>query len=79
VRALLRFGERFEGYTPHAMMDDTVFGLSHLRDFAKIAVVSDIGWLRNSVAMFAHFAPIPVRLFPADQTDEALTWLTEDN
>lgn len=78
VRALVRFGEAFEGYTPQAMLDDTVFGLSHLPDFKRIAVATDIGWIRNGVAMFAHLTPIKVHLFPADETAAAIHWLAED-
>ncbi len=79
VRALIRFGEAFEGYNPHAMVDDTVFGISHLYDFERIAVASDIGWIRHGVAMFAHFSPMPARIFPADQSKAAFDWLTEDS
>lgn len=59
-------------------VDNTIFGFSHLRDFEKISVVSDVGWIRNSVAMFAHFAPMQLRLFAVDQTDAAFGWLTDD-
>lgn len=78
VRAMLRFGSKFEGYTPHAMMDDAAYGLSHLKDFHRIAVVSDVSWIRHGVGMFAHLSPVALRLFDADQTDAALSWLAED-
>ncbi|MGV6820753.1 MAG: STAS/SEC14 domain-containing protein [Parvularcula sp.] len=78
AKALLRFGEGFEGYTVHAMLDDTVFGLSHLNGFERIAVVTDVSWIRQGVALFAHLTPLKVRLFPANGTNEALRWLAED-
>lgn len=78
AKALLRFGEAFEGYTAHAMLDDTVFGLTHLNAFERIAVVTDVGWIRNGVAMFAHLTPLKARLFPATATGDAIRWLAED-
>lgn len=78
ARALLRFGPEFEGYTARAALDDAQFGLTHLRDFEKIAVATDSGWIRNGMELFAHLSTIPVRLFGADQTDAALAWLTQD-
>lgn len=77
VRALLRFGPEFDGYTARAAFDDTVFGIGHLRDFDRIAVASDEGWIRNGVSMFAHLSTVPIRVFDADQTDAALAWLAE--
>lgn len=77
VRALLRFGPEFDGYTVPAAFDDTVFGIGHLRDFNRIAVASDEGWVRNGVSMFAHLSTVPIRVFDADQTEAALAWLAE--
>ncbi len=77
VRALIRFGPEFEGYTAAALIDDAVFGLKHMRDFERIAVVTDIGWIRDGVGLLAHLSPIPLKLFPADATEAALAWLDD--
>lgn len=79
VRAALRFGGRFEGYTARAVMDDALYGLSHVRAFERVAVVSDIEWIRRGVAMFAHLSVVPVRIFAAHQTQEAIAWLARDD
>jgi SpoIIAA-like len=75
LRLLLQFGPEFTGYTAGAMWEDSKFGFSHLRDFQKIAVVTDADWLRHAVEMFAPFVPCPVRVFPVNEAAAAKTWV----
>lgn len=77
ARMLMRFGPDFKGYTAGAMWDDTRFGLSHWGDFEKLAIVSDVAWIRNSVAMFAPLIPAPVRIFADAELENAKHWITE--
>jgi len=77
VRMLMRFGPDFKGYTTSAMWDDTRFGISHWGDFEKLAVVTDISWLRNSVAMFAPLIPAPVRIYDGSELEDAKSWIAE--
>jgi accessory colonization factor AcfC len=75
VRVLMHYGPGFTGYSPSAMWEDTRFGLSHLGDFSKIAVVSDVVWLRHRVWLFAPFIRCPVHVFGNDELDAAKTWI----
>jgi hypothetical protein len=77
VRMLMRFGPDFKGYTSGAMWDDTRFGLSHWGDFEKLAVVSDIAWIQNSVALFAPLIPAPVRVYGGSELEDAKRWIAE--
>ena len=74
VRILIRFGPEFEGYTAHAMLDDTMLGLSHWNDFERLAVVTDVDWIGQGVRLFAPLIPAKVRVFPVGALDEALGW-----
>jgi hypothetical protein len=60
------------------MWDDARFGLTHLGDFSKIAVVSDIEWLRQSVKLFGPLIPAPVQVFHNTDIEDAKRWITED-
>jgi hypothetical protein len=62
IKALLVFGEGFEGYDLAAVWDDARLGLRHWRGFERIAVVSDVGWLRTAVRAIGVAMPCPVRL-----------------
>ena len=75
VRVLMHYGPGFTGYSASAMWEDTKFGLAHLGDFSKIAVVSDVGWLRHCVWLFAPFIRCPVRVFGNDEIEAAKTWI----
>jgi hypothetical protein len=77
VKLLMRFGEAFEAYSLAAAWEDTLAGLRHWRGFERIAVVSDVGWLRAAVAALAPLFPCPVRLFGLSVEEEARLWLAE--
>ena len=77
ARMLMRFGPDFTNYTMGAMWDDAHFGLKHLREFEKLAVVSDVAWLRNTVTFFSPFIPAPVRVFSDAQLEQAKTWIAD--
>jgi hypothetical protein len=50
----------------------------HLGDFSKIAVVSDIEWVRQSVKLFAPFMPAPVQIFHNSDIENANLWIIGD-
>lgn len=75
IRFLFVLGEGFEGYEPTAMWDDTFFGLKHIRDFEKIAVVTDNDLYAGAMRLFAPLMPCEVRVFPLAQRDDAKTWI----
>jgi hypothetical protein len=77
IKALLVFDETFEGYTLEAAWDDTRLGLRHWDGFERIAVVSDVPWLRHALRAISVVLPCPVRLFGGDESDQARRWLGE--
>lgn len=77
IKALLVFGEAFEGYDLAAVWDDTRLGLRHWRGFERIAVVSDVLWVRTAVRALGVVMPSAVRLFAAGEEEEARRWLAE--
>ena len=77
VRTLLRFGSDFEGYSLEAAWDDTLVGLRHWRGFERMAIVSDVPWLRTAIRAVAGLLPCPVRLFDEAEEQDARLWLAE--
>jgi len=75
VRVLMVFGPEFTGYTAGAMWEDSKFGFAHLRDFEKIAVVTDTAWLRHAVELFAPFIQCPMRVFAVNEAATAKNWV----
>ena len=58
------------------LLEDLRFGLKHLRDFEKEAIVSDKGWL-SRLARFGDklFPSMEVKHFPWAEKAQALEWV----
>ena len=67
----------FEKYDLEAMWDDTKVGLKHLASWEKIAVVTDVGWIRSILKAFGVMMPGEVRVFDNGQLAEAKSWLAD--
>lgn len=78
VKLLYVIGEAFDGFSAGAAWDDTRVGLMHLADFARIAVVSDVDWVRMGVKMFAPLLPAAVRVFHLAELDAAKDWIASN-
>ena len=78
IKLLYWCGEEFKGFSAGAMLDDAKFGLMHLGDFLKIAVVSDIEWVRQSIKLFAPFISAPIQVFHNSDIENANRWIIED-
>jgi hypothetical protein len=78
ARLLVILGPDFEGYDPSGMMADTTLGIGHLGAFERIAVVTDVAWIRDGIGLFAGLIPGDVRLFPNAETDAATAWIAAE-
>jgi hypothetical protein len=76
IRCLCQVGPEFRGLTPGAAWEDVRLGLRALRLFEACAVVSDLGWVRQSTRMAAFFMPCPVQVFGEQEREQAIRWLS---
>jgi hypothetical protein len=77
VRLLYHLGEDFSGFEAAAMWDDTKVGLKHLTGWERIAVVSDVEWIRAGMKVFGFVMPGHVRVFHNRELAEAKRWISE--
>jgi hypothetical protein len=77
IRFLYQLGEEFSGFEAGAMWDDTKLGLKHLRGWERMAVVSDVEWIRAAVKVFGLAIPGQVRAFHNREFAEAMQWIAE--
>jgi SpoIIAA-like len=75
IRILYQIGPKFSGFTAGAMWDDAKVGLAHLSAWEKIAVVTDVDWIRTAVGIFKFVIPCPAKLFSNAQFTEASDWV----
>jgi hypothetical protein len=65
----------FDGIDPGAVLEDTMVGISHALRWEKMAVVTDIGWIRHSILLFRFLLPGELRVFPSAEAAEAKEWI----
>ncbi len=75
LKVLVVAGDGFDGATAGALWDDARLGLRHLTGFSKIALVSDIRWLRQASKLFGPMMPGQLHVFDLDQREEAIAWI----
>ena len=77
VRFLYLLGEGFDGFSGAAAWEDTKVGLKHLTQFERIAVVTDVDWIQNSIKYFGFALPGEVRVFKNGDLHRARDWTSE--
>ena len=77
ARFLYHLGPEFSGFDAAAVWDDARLGLKHLGGWERMAVVSDVEWIRAAVKFFALAIPGEVRIFHDGELAEAIRWITE--
>ena len=79
IRCLCQLGQEFDGYEAGAVWEDlktgATYGFGHLSAWRRIALVTDIEWIRHATALFGWMSPGELRLFAADQLDDAKDWV----
>ncbi|MEZ5461886.1 STAS/SEC14 domain-containing protein [Dokdonella sp.] len=77
IGLLYHITPEFEKYEFEAMWDDAKVGFRHLASWKKIAVVTDVDWIRWSVKSFGFAMPGQVRVFDQAGLAAAREWLAE--
>jgi SpoIIAA-like len=75
LRCYYELGSTFAGFAPGAMWEDAKIGFGHLAGWERIAVVTDIDWIRHAVAAFRFLMPAEVRVFPSAEAAAARSWI----
>ena len=75
LKFLVVVDDDFISYSPEATWDDARFGFSHWADFGRIAVVTDIGWIRTATRLFAPLMPAELHIFALDEVEDAKSWI----
>jgi len=64
----------FGGITGGGLWQDLKVGVEHLHAWKRIALVTDIDWIRHATTLFGWMTPGEVKIFPLAQRDEAIDW-----
>ncbi|MDE1464975.1 STAS/SEC14 domain-containing protein [Spartinivicinus poritis] len=75
VRLLYQLGEEFEGFDLQALWDDAKLGVKHFKAWEKVAIVTNLKWIRHAVQMIGFLIPGEYKIFENHQFNEAKAWV----
>jgi len=69
----------FSDIDPGAVWEDIKVGMKHFTRWERMAVVTDIKWIKNTIKAFGFLMPGELRIFPAAASAQAREWITSAN
>jgi hypothetical protein len=75
IRVYYELGPAFLSIESGAVWEDFKVGVGHWRHWDRVAVVTDVDWIRRAASAFAFLMPTPVRTFSVAQESEARRWI----
>ncbi len=75
IRCFYELGPEFTGFDPGAMWEDFKLGIGHIAGWERIAVVTDVDWIKHVMNAFRFVMPGEIRLFGTSQAAEARRWI----
>lgn len=78
VNFYYELGPEFQGLEPGAAWEDLKEGIRHLGGWDRMAVVTDVEWIKRLVSGFGVIMPGEVRVFPYGEKLLAKGWVIGD-
>jgi hypothetical protein len=69
-------GREFSGMEAGAMWEDFKIGVEHLSRWERVAVVTDVDWIRHAVNVFRFLMPGEVQVFATSKAAAVRQWIT---
>lgn len=76
VRLYYQIAADFSGFDLGAMWADTKVGMGHFLKWERIAVVTDIEWIKLSVMAFGFLMPAQVSVYTSPEAKAARKWIS---
>ena len=78
VRCYYELGREFSGMDAGAVWEDFRVGFTHLSGWERIAVVTDVDWIRLAINAFRFLVRGEIRIFPTSEAADARRWIAAD-
>jgi len=75
VRLYYEIGPDFGGYDPAAAWEDLKLGMKHFTRWERVAVVTDVDWIKHTMQIFSFIMPGDMRVFPTAEAKNARVWM----
>jgi len=75
VRLYYETAADFASIDPGAMWEDFKIGIGHLARWERVAVVTDVEWIKHTIRLFSFLLPGATKLFAAPEAEQARAWI----
>jgi hypothetical protein len=75
ARLYYETAEDFAGFDASAAWEDFKLGMKHLNRWERVAVVTDVEWLTQTVRFFRFLMPGALKVFPLGEAAQARAWI----
>ncbi len=75
VRLYYETDADFAGLEAGAMWEDFKIGVEHLTRWERVAVVTDVEWIKYTVRFFSFLMPGATKLFSRSEAAQAREWI----
>jgi len=65
----------FKGIDVGGIWEDFAFGMEHATRWDRVAVVTDVEWMKQATRLFGVILPGNVRMFPTSNAGAARAWI----
>ena len=79
VRLYYETSTDFEGIDPGAIWEDFKIGMEHLTRWERVAVVTDVEWIRQTMRLFSFLIPGAMKSFSTSEAAQARAWIVAGN
>jgi hypothetical protein len=75
IRLYFETGADFAGIDRDAIWEDVSLGLEAFTHWERIAVVTDVEWIKQATRFFSFLMPCPMRVFPVSEAVQGKIWI----
>ena len=75
VRLYYETAADFSGIDPGAMWEEFKVGMEHLTRWERVAVVTDVEWIKQTMRFFSFLMPGATKSFPTSEAAQAREWI----
>jgi hypothetical protein len=75
IRLLYETSANFTGYDAGAIWEDFKIGVEHPMRWERVAVVTEVDWIVQTMRLFSFLVPCPVKLFSSSESAQAHAWI----
>jgi len=78
LRLYYEIATDFSGIDPAAMWTDFKVGMEHLTRWERMALVTDVDWIKYTMQFFSFMMPGATKVFPLAEAVQARQWIVAD-